>query len=385
MKQIKQTSVGYNLSAPCAFGLNGAADANAALSSGDGGSLYLPEGMLGRREGYGSASFTVKGLETAMEKGKILEGNAVMCDCQTMRLQVDLGEIKGIIDREDAAFSPDGSPVKDIAIITRVGKPVQFRVTGFFRDEKGELTARLSRKEAQRECWRRYVSRLSCGDIIPVRITHLEPFGAFCDVGCGLISLMTVDSISVSRISHPSDRFAAGESIMAVVKQTDRETGRIYLTHRELLGTWEENAALFRAGQTVTGVVRSVEEYGVFVELSPNLAGLAELSEEVRPGDACSVYIKSILPERMKIKLVLIDSCGRAEVRPCRYFVDTEKVRHLSHWVYSPFSARKRIESVFDVPTADSGLSGEQEETDLSVEGAAEREERLYAGEGSHS
>ena len=42
-----------------------------------------------------------------------------------------------------------------------------------------------------------------------------------------------------------------------------------------MLGTWAENAALFSPGQTVTGVVRSVEDYGIFVELTPNLAGLA--------------------------------------------------------------------------------------------------------------
>ena len=309
---------------------------------------YVPEGMLGRSTENSVYLSSQKGLETAMAQGKILEANAVMCDCQNMQLHVDLGEIRGIIPREDAAFSPDDTPIKDIAIITRVGKPVQFKIKGFRQNEKGETIALLSRKEAQRECFRNYITSLECGDIIPVRITHLEPFGAFCDIGCGIISLLTVDAISVSRISHPCDRFEAGEYIMAVVKQYDRETGRIYLTHRELLGTWEENAECFRAGQTVTGIVRSVEEYGIFVELAPNLAGLAESVDNVSPGDACSVYIKSIIPERMKIKLVLIDNCGPAEVQPCRYFVDTETVRHISHWIYSPFSSRKVIESIFD-------------------------------------
>lgn len=309
---------------------------------------YLPEGLLSRNPENSIATGSIKGLEAAMVQGKILEATAIMCDCQTMQLQVELGEIRGIIDREDAAYSPDGSPIKDIAIITRVGKPVQFKVKGFSKNERGETVAHLSRREAQRECCRNYASSLECGDIIPVRITHLEPFGAFCDIGCGVISLLTVDAISVSRISHPNDRFEAGEYIMAIVKQYDRDTGRIYLTHRELLGTWEENAECFRPGQTVTGIVRSVEDYGVFVELAPNLAGLAEVTDNVSPGDACSVYIKSIIPERMKIKLVLIDNCGHAGIQPCRYFIDTEKVRHISHWTYSPHSSKKVIESVFE-------------------------------------
>ena len=64
----------------------------------------------------------------------------------------------------------------------------------------------------------------------------------------------------------------------------------------------------FSAGETVAGIVRSVEPYGIFVELTPNLAGLAEVKEGVIPGQQASVYIKSILPARMKIKLIIIDT-----------------------------------------------------------------------------
>ena len=77
----------------------------------------------------------------------------------------------------------------------------------------------------------------------------------------------------MSRISHPSDRFRTGQDIYAVVTDVD-QTLRVSLSHKELLGTWEENAALFSSGETVSGIVRSVEHYGVFVELAPNLAGL---------------------------------------------------------------------------------------------------------------
>ena len=95
--------------------------------------------------------------------------------------------------------------------------------------------------------------------------------------------------------------------IKAVVKSIDYETGRLYVTHKELLGTWQENVERFHIGQTVSGIVRSVEEYGVFIELAPNLAGLGELCEGISVGDTVAVYIKNIIPERMKIKLVIID------------------------------------------------------------------------------
>ena len=80
------------------------------------------------------------------------------------------------------------------------------------------------------------------------------------------------------------------------------------MTLKELLGTWEENAALFSAGETVPGIIRSIETYGIFVELTPNLTGLAELKEGVSVNENAAVYIKSIIPERMKIKLVILDS-----------------------------------------------------------------------------
>lgn len=308
---------------------------------------YLPEGAwIGSAE---NAAYTAspEGLSRAMAQGRILEGIAMVCDCTTMRLTVELGGAVGIIERNEAAYSHDGSDTRDIAIITRVGKPVCFKVMRIERGGKRPI-AYLSRRAAQAECMQEYLLSRRPGDILPARVTHLEPFGAFVDIGCGIVSLLTVDCLSVSRISHPADRLATGDPIMAVVKSIDPETGRIYMTHRELLGTWTENAALFAPTQTVPGVVRSIEPYGIFVELTPNLAGLAELREGVRAGDRCAVYIKSILPERMKIKLVIIDAHAQFRGPRMRYFVDTSTVRHMPYWRYSPDGCRKRIETIFD-------------------------------------
>jgi len=318
------------------------------LTPTDFSSIYVPEGAMMKHSPLRNRA----AVEEAVRRGTTVEAMCVLCDCTTMQLTVELPDgIRGIIPREEAGWLPNGE-LKDIAIITRVGKPVQFKITGLYENERGETIARLSRKAAQRECCERYISRLVPGDIIPARVTHLEPFGAFCDIGGGFVSLLTVDRISVSRISHPSDRFRSGDFLHVVV-QTVEEDGRIYLTHRELLGTWEENAAVFSAGQTVPGIIRSVEDYGVFVELAPNLAGLAESFPGARPGDACSVYIKSLLPDRMKIKLVLIDVCGKAEPSSCRYFLSTDSVRHLSHWRYSPVCCPRVVETDFgDTPSA---------------------------------
>ena len=109
---------------------------------------------------------------------------------------------------------------------------------------------------------------------------------------------------------------------------------RIHLTHRELLGTWAENAALFHAGETVRGIVRSIESYGIFIELTPNLSGLAERRSGLHEGEAVSVFIKSILPDRTKIKLTIIDTLRRPGGPPAlHYFI---KNGRLDRWVYTP-------------------------------------------------
>lgn len=123
---------------------------------------------------------------------------------------------------------------------------------------------------------------------------------------------------------------------------------RIWLTHKELLGTWEENAACFSCGETVSGIIRSVEDYGIFVELAPNLAGLAEPKAGVRAGQHAGVYIKAMIPEKMKVKLIIVDvfdSDDRPE--PPRYFIP-ENVSRIERWRYTSELSDRVIETIFD-------------------------------------
>lgn len=314
---------------------------------------YLPEGSLLNTSENQEYISSLSGLERAFLEGKILESTVLFCD-SAFRLHIDLNGIIGIMEKDETLFCRYGETVKDIAIITRVGKPIAFKVIGFSR-ENGKVVAILSRKKAQEECNKVYLSSLTPGDIIKAKVTHLENFGAFVDIGCGLSSLLTVDCISVSRISHPHDRLSIGEEIYVIIKSRDPSNGRLYVSMKELLGTWEENAKEFEVGQTVLGTVRSIEDYGVFIELAPNLAGLAEIrtdsrdSEIAKVGAHTAVYIKSILPDRMKIKLVLIDTYrGTVPQRKHKYFIDCESTSHISRWIYSPASSAKTVETVFE-------------------------------------
>ena len=305
---------------------------------------YRPEGFCqggGITENFYSQSV----LEKAQATGKILEAQATLCD-SAFSLYVDLGSMKGKIPKKEAVYDPAGEEAKDIAVITRVGKTVCFKVLGF-EIENGETVAILSRRAAQKDCLENFLMTLVPGDVVDAKVTHLDPFGAFVDVGCGIVSLLSIDCVSVSRISHPRDRFYTGMPIKTVIKSIDRETARIYVTHKELLGTWEENVAKFEIGQTIAGIVRSIEPYGIFVELAPNLAGLAEYREGISVGQRAAVYIKNIIPEKMKVKLVLVDAYSSHA--PIDYRIDYFETRtHIDRFVYSPAACEKIVATDFE-------------------------------------
>ena len=293
---------------------------------------YLPEGMDLRRGG-----FTMDILKKALTEGTILQAPAVVCT-QSHDLLVDLGCCIGRIPYEETAIGIREGTLREIAVISKVGKPVSFRVTSI--PAAGQVL--LSRRLAQEEAKANLFSNRSVGDIIPAVVNSLASFGAFCDVGCGLCALMGIETICVSRIGHSRDRFQEDQQIFAVIRGLEQETGRIHLSHRELLGTWEENAVLFQPGQTVTGIVRSIKDYGAFVELTPNLSGLAEPNPDLRVGDRISVYIKSILPDRLKIKLVALRKLDPETLpeKPLHYF---HTAGHLTHWYYGSRQHTKAI------------------------------------------
>ena len=305
--------------------------------------VFKPEGWRIHSDENRHACRSLPALQEAAEKGLILEARASLCTTNH-DLIVDFGFCKGIIPRLEGAIGMDDGSTRDIALISRVNKPVCFQVLRIGRDTNGDPLPILSRRNAQLKCQQEYLSQITPGDVIDVRVTHLEPFGCFVDIGCGIPSMIPIDSISVSRIFHPGDRFRCGQDIKAVVRSKE-ENGRITLSHRELLGSWEENAALFSVGETVSGIVRSVEPYGIFVELTPNLAGLAEPKEGVHPGQLASVYIKSLLPEKMKVKLIIVDAFDALhEAEPLRYF---RLGGHIDRWIYSPPTANRIISSEF--------------------------------------
>lgn len=163
-------------------------------------------------------------------------------------------------------------------------------------------------KEERKERIQRFYDKLHAGIILKGKVKNIKPYGAFIELQKDVVGLLHIEDISVSRIKSPADIFAIGDVVCVKVKTYDRDTGRITLNSKDLFGTWEENVKDFKEKMTVKGIVRNKEKFGTFIELRPNLVGLAENKKlSVSYGDEVDVFIKKISPETKKIKLVILD------------------------------------------------------------------------------
>lgn len=174
------------------------------------------------------------------------------------------------------------------------------------------------------------------GDILPVRVLKAGKQGILCRTPGGLTGLMPLNRSRICRVYQPERLYTPGQQIIAAVLDIHRETGHIRFSGREVLGTWQENAARIRQGQLREGRVATVMPYGIFVELAPNLAGLAEYEPNFKPGDGVQVRIRAILKDKHKIKL---DICKRLSYPPepeiPEYFITSG---HIRRWEYYPGS-----------------------------------------------
>ena len=300
---------------------------------------FPPEGLRP------SVVCTMQSLKQAAESGEILEALALRCDVDHT-LHFSLNGIRAIMERGEVNAPWISGAERDIAILSRVGKPTCFTAQEVFTDEKGAPVARLSRRTAQEKAMDHFLQSLRPGSVLTCRVTRLESFGVFLDMGCGIIAMLPIEHISVSRISHTKERFRTGQKLLAAVLSVDQERRRFTMTHRELPGTWMANTSWFRPGATAPAAARSVQPYGSFIELTPNLSGLADSREDLTSGDRVSVYIKSIRPERMKIKLQVIEKLPPDDTLPPLKYQITDGI--LDRWIYSPPNYEKApVETVF--------------------------------------
>ena len=166
----------------------------------------------------------------------------------------------------------------------------------------------MSRKDVEQDAINWIKNEVKEGTVLKGIVKSIQPYGAFVEIGGGVVGLLHIEDMSIARIKSPKERVRVGQKINIMIKSIDRNQEKIILTYKELLGSWEENINGIEEGTTIVGKAREVEKSknGIFIELKPNLVGLAEYKEGIEYGQNVNVYVKKIIPEKKKIKLIIV-------------------------------------------------------------------------------
>lgn len=155
---------------------------------------------------------------------------------------------------------------------------------------------------------KKVISNLKPGMVIDGKVKNIKPYGAFIQIENGVTGFLRIDDISVSRIKNPNERLKIGQNVKIMVKSIEEDKNRVNFTYKELLGNWEENINKYTEKSFTKGIVKGSDKFknGLFIELTPNLVGMAEYQEGYEYGQEVNVFIKKILKDKKKVKLDII-------------------------------------------------------------------------------
>jgi len=262
---------------------------------------FIPEGWENKNENY-----SLNSLKLAKEKGSVIQGKVYKCD-EKYNMYIKLNnDINGIIPRDEIDYlCTDNDGNAKIGLCkNKVNNYVQFKV----KDFSDNTNIILSRKEVCKDAWEWVNNELTPGTVVNGIVKNIKPYGVFVEIGGGVVGMIYIQDISISRMKNPNERFFIGQKIKTVIKSINKENSRIILSYKELLGDWEENVKEFKEKTVVKGIVKECDKYknGIFIELKPNLVGLAEYKDGFSYGQVVNVFIRKIIKDKKKIKLIIV-------------------------------------------------------------------------------
>jgi len=152
-----------------------------------------------------------------------------------------------------------------------------FEVKVMTLDAKDEKLI-VSEKEAWQEKQKDIISKYKVGSEVLGAITALTDFGVFVSFGENLEGLIHISELAWQRIDDPSDLFKVGDKIKAEIISI--EGSKIFLSAKKLLtDPWYDVETKYKVGQVVSGTILKVNPFGLFVELDPDIHGLAHVSQ----------------------------------------------------------------------------------------------------------
>lgn len=161
-----------------------------------------------------------------------------------------------------------------------VGQKVTATILKINRKRGNVIISRRKYMSDQRADSRKKVlSDLQVGQIIQGIVKNITNYGAFIDIG-GVDGLLHITDMTWGRIAHPSELLAIGDQITVKVLSFDKDTEKISLGLKQLTpNPWEEVEKNLVVGQKIKGTISSITDYGLFVQVAPNIEGLVHISE----------------------------------------------------------------------------------------------------------
>jgi ribosomal protein S1 len=192
--------------------------------------------------------------------------------------------------------------------------------------DPGKKRVLLSRRKvlenARDESRKQLMGALTPGQLVTGKVTRVESFGAFVDIGGGVEGLLHVSNISRKRIESAADVLKTGDQVRAMILEIKEGGKRIGLGTKQLeADPWDEIGGRVGVGQVLTGKVVRLMEFGAFVELLPGIEGLlhvSQISKErlrrvqdvLKPGQEVSVRVLNVDPKQKRISLSRMDERG---------------------------------------------------------------------------
>jgi len=211
-------------------------------------------------------------IETAFQSETPVTGKII--DKTKGGLRVDVNGIEAFLPGSQI----DSRPIRSLD--SYIGQDIEAKIIKFSRRRNNiVLSRKVLTDEVVNAQKAETLSKIDVGYIVEGTIKNLTEYGAFVDIG-GIDGLLHVTDMSWGRIHHPGDVFKVGDHLQVKVLKLDREKEKISLGYKQLLpDPWSTVVEVYPVNSKVRGIVSSVTDYGVFVELEPGVEGLVHVSE----------------------------------------------------------------------------------------------------------
>ena len=225
---------------------------------------------------------------------------------------VDLGGVDGLLHITDMAWKR----VKHPSEIVNVGDEIEVKVLKFDRERQ---RVSLGLKQLGEDPWANIAARFPVGSNLAGKVTNLTDYGCFVEIQEGVVGLVHVSEMDwTNKNIHPSKVVSVGDNVTVKVLEIDEERRRISLGLKQCKpNPWMEFAEAHSKGDRVTGKIKSITDFGIFIGLDGGIDGLVHLSDiswqqsgeeavrDFKKGDEITAIVLQVDPDRERISLGL--------------------------------------------------------------------------------